>query len=251
MHRATPANSSFRAFSAGGARALISKITDSSLMQEVGASLMKGEVRKAIEAVHQYGFTSVPFAPDEEKDGKPGLGPEAFVSFIGGNRSFPVMGPVDDRRHRLKDLEAGDVALFRGRDDGQQFHMNGVGTFLSTFPGKKLRMQIVARLAQVAGGARAFAEGDQAAGDAAQQQKGQKAVYKNEAAAFFEVDDAATESLNKKHHIRLPDGTAVILKEVDGVGVVYLGGDPDKGGTFLRVLCQGNQLAENVYAKVG
>jgi hypothetical protein len=230
---------------------MISKIADGSLMQEVSASLMKGEVRKAIEAVHQYGFTSVPFAPDEEKDGKPGLGPEAFVSFIGGNRSFPVMGPVDDRRHRLKDLEAGDVALFRGRDDGQQFHMNGVGTFLSTFPGKKLRMQIVAKLAEAASG-RAFEGGDgQGSAESQGPQKGQKAVYKNEAAAFFEVDDAGTESLNKKHHIRLPDGTAVILKEVDGVGVVYLGGDPDKGGTFLRVLCQGNQLAENVYAKVG
>ena len=130
-------------------------------VQEVAASFMKGEARKGIEHMQQYGFTSVPFDPDPEKDGKPGMGPEAFVQFMGGNRSFPSMGPIDDRRHRMKGLVPGDVALFGGKDTGQQLHMNGIGTFMSAFAGagKKLRLQLQQK-GQPAGAATTFAEGN-------------------------------------------------------------------------------------------
>jgi hypothetical protein len=235
MHRATPANSSFRAYSAGGARALLSKFDDLKGVQEVAASFMKGEARKGIEHAQQYGFTSVPFDPDPEKDGKPGLGPEAFVSFIGGNRSFPSMGPIDDRRHRMKGLVPGDVALFGGKDTGQQFHMNGIGTFMSAFAGagKKLRLQLQKKEASGQGGASTFAEGDVAGGQAdSKQEMGQKPVYKAESAAHFELTDDGTVSVNKAHEISLPDGTAVIVRD----GKVYLGGDPAKGHTFSPVL---------------
>jgi phage gp45-like len=254
LHRATPANSNFRAFSAGGARALISKIDDSKLMQEIAGSFMKGEARKAVEHAQQYGFTAVPFDADEGEDGKPGLGPECFVSFIGGNRSFPTAGPIDDRRHRMKGLEKGDVGLFRGKDDGQQFHMNGIGSFLSTYPGKKLRMQIVQKAQEAAqGGARAVAlaegggggNGGQAGANGQQKPTGQKPVYKNESAAFFEVDDAGTKSVNKAHEISLPDGTAVIVRD----GQVYLGGDPAKGHTFEKVMLADGSPSLNVNAR--
>jgi Bacteriophage Mu Gp45 spike protein len=248
MHRATPANSSFRAYSAGGARALLSKFDDLKGVQEVAASFMKGEARKGIEHAQQYGFSSVPFDPDEEKDGKPGLGPEAFVSFIGGNRSFPSMGPVDDRRHRMKGLVPGDVALFGGKDTGQQFHMNGIGTFMSAFAGagKKLRLQLQQKGDDKKGRASTFAEGDAGGSQAdGKQEMGQKPVYKNESAAHFELTDDGTVSVNKAHEISLPDGTAVIVRD----GQVYLGGDPAKGHTFEKVMLADNTPSLNVNAR--
>jgi hypothetical protein len=259
MHRATPVNSSFRAFSAGGARALLAKVggakgivDDLKNMQEIGATFMKGEARKGIEHAQQYGFTSLPFDPDEGKDGKPGLGPETFISFIGGNRSFPSAGPVDDRRHRMKGLSPGDVALFGGKDTGQQLHMNGIGTFMSAFAGagKKLRLQLQKKEEQSGGqgGASTFAEGDAAGGQGeAKKELGQKPVYKNESTAFFEVEDDGTKSVNKAHEISLPDGTAVIVKD----GQVYLGGDPAKGHQFAKVLCVGLVASTNVNARIG
>jgi phage gp45-like len=250
MHRATPANSSFRAYSAGGARALLSKFDDLKGVQQVAASFMKGEARKGIEHVQQYGFSSVPFDPDEGKDGKPGLGPEAMVNFIGGNRAFPSMGPIDDRRHRMKGLVPGDVALFGGKDTGQQFHMNGIGTFMSAFAGagKKLRLQLQQKGDDKKDGASTFAEGaNAAAGGEQKTEMGQKPVYKNESAAHFELTDDGTTSINKKHTMALPDGTSVIVKD----GQVYLGGDPDKGHTFAKVLCVGNIPSSNVNARIG
>lgn len=252
MHRATPANSSFRAFSAGGARALLQKVGDAlpvddlKGVQEVAASFFKGEARKGIEHAQQYGMTSVPFDPDEG-----GLGPEAFVSFIGGNRSFPSMGPIDDRRHRMKGLEKGDVAMFGGKDTGQQLHMNGIGTFMSAFAGagKKLRFQLVQKAQQAASGASTFAEGD-SAGGGEQKPTGQKPVYKNESAAFMEVTDDGTSSVNKKQSIMLDDQeTAVELVEVDGQKRVYLGGRPEKGHRFGRVATDAG-FSLNVYARV-
>ena len=248
MHRATPANSSFRAYSAGGARSLISAVDDLKGVQQVAASFMRGEARKGIEHAGQYGFSSVPFDPDEEKDGKPGLGPEAFVSFIGGNRSFPSMGPIDDRRHRMKGLEKGDTCIFSGKESGQNLHLNGIGTFLNSFPGKKLRMQIVEKVKQAAGGgASTFAEGDAGGGQGGEQKEelGQKPNYKNPATAWFEVNDNGTESVNKAHSISLPDGTAVIVRD----GQVYLGGDPAKGHTFLKVMLEDGTPSLNVNAR--
>jgi phage gp45-like len=252
MHRATPVNTNFRAFSAGGARALISAIDDLKGLQEIAGSFMKGESRGKVEHPQQYGFSAVPFDADEEKDGKPGLGPETFINFIGGNRSFPVAGAIDDRRHRMKGLEKGDVALFRGKDEGQQFHMNGIGTFLSSHPGKKLRLQIVAKAQEAAKGgqsaatlAEAASGGDASQGGSAADKLGQKPVYKNESAAFFEVDDAGTKSVNKAHEMTLPDGTGVIVRD----GQVYLGGDPAKGHTFQKVMLADGTPSLNVNAR--
>jgi phage gp45-like len=259
MHRATPYNSSFRAYTSGGARATVSSVDDGKLMQEIGASFMKGEKRSGIETPHTYGFATVPFDPDKDKEGNETAGPECFMQFMGGNRSFPVSGPVDDRRHRLKGLEKGDVALFRGKDDGQQFHMNGIGSFLSTFPGKKLRMQIVkkAQAAARGGGAATFAEGgaggaQQADGVQAAEEKGQKAVYKNDSDQYFEVDEAKTESVNKKHTIMMDDkATAVELIEVGGQKRVYLGGRPELGHQFSRVMTESGLPSINVFARIG
>ena len=104
---------------------MLGKADDSKLMQEVSCSIMHNESRKEIESAQNYGFTSVHFDPEQDQNGKT-VGAESFVSFMGGNRSFPAMGATDDRRHRLYKLEAGDSAMFRGRGDKQS---DGVGGF--------------------------------------------------------------------------------------------------------------------------
>lgn len=125
VNRASPREASHRAYHSGGSRSVIEKADDSKLMQEHSGNFMKGESRKGVESPQNYGFTSVVHPADKDKDGNIEMGAESFVSFMGGNRSFPVYGATDDRRHRLKELAEGDTAMFRGKDDRQQFHMVG------------------------------------------------------------------------------------------------------------------------------
>jgi hypothetical protein len=256
MHRATPSNSSFRSYTAGGARAILQKVAgatsvvdDLKEIQELALGMMKGEGRKSVEHSQQYGFTSVPADPDPEKDGKPGVGPECFVQFLGGSRGLPVAGAVDDRRHRMKGLQPGDTAMFGQKDTGQQFHMNGVGTFLSAFAGagKKLRFQLQKKEESSGqGGASTFAEGDGASGGEKKDELGQKPIYKSESVAHLEITDDGLSAVHKSHNLSLPDGTAVVVKD----GEVYLGGDPAKGHTFAKVLTlQG--ASSNVNARIG
>lgn len=143
MHRATPLNTSFRAFSSGGARSVVDKVNDGTLMQEMAGNFMKNETRDAIESPQNYGFTSVVHDAERDAAGKITGSAETFISFIGGNRSFPVAGNMDDRRHRLFGLEKGDTAMFRGKDDQQQFHMAGDGGHWSAPEGKTVRMALV------------------------------------------------------------------------------------------------------------
>ena len=134
MHRATPLNTSFRAYTAGGARSVVNQVDDTKLMQEMGGNFMANETRDAIEAAQNYGFTSVVFDAEKGQDGKIAASAETFIGFMGGNRSFPASGNMDDRRHRLYKLEKGDTAMFRGRGDKQQFHMTQDGGLSSISP---------------------------------------------------------------------------------------------------------------------
>src|SRR4051794_26980180 len=145
MHRATPIMTSFRSFVAGGARALITSVDDSKLMQEMTGSFMKGESRKGVESPQNYGFTSAVMDGDKGSDGQVSSGPEGFMTFCGGNRSLPVCMVMDDRRHRLKELDKGDVAMFRTKDDQLQLHLSDDGGFWSGRDDKKLRLQLVAK----------------------------------------------------------------------------------------------------------
>jgi phage gp45-like len=185
MHRATPANTSFRAYSAGGARAIVSSIDDNKLMKEMGGNFMKSESRTKIESPQNYGWSSVTFDPDQEQSGGQGggSGPETFISFMGGNRSFPVAGPIDDRRHRLKGLDKGDVGMFRGKDDAQQFLLLEKGNFMSMREDKKFRFALVPDKRE-----------QQSSGGQQGQQKGQKSTYdENEKSeTFYEM--------KKEHH---------------------------------------------------
>jgi hypothetical protein len=140
MHRATPANSSFRGYVAGGARVTVPNVDDSKLMQESTGNFMANESRSAIEAPQNYGFTSVVRDADKNGQGQITGSAETFVSFMGGNRSFPVLGNMDDRRYRLKDLKKGDVGMFDYLQ--HQLHMNNDGVFLTGRNDKKLKLQL-------------------------------------------------------------------------------------------------------------
>src|SRR6516225_7012139 len=101
MHRATPIQASFRGYRSGGARTVIDKADDSKLMQEMGGNFMKGETRQKVESPQNYGFTSVVMDADKGQDGQISGSAEGFISFMGGNRSFPVCTVMDDRRRLL------------------------------------------------------------------------------------------------------------------------------------------------------
>jgi hypothetical protein len=197
MHRATPSNSSFRAYSAGGSRATIDSASDDSQMQSISGGMMKGEHRDDVEHPQNYGFTSVVADADKDKDGNVTESAEGFMQFMGGSRSLPVMSIMDDRRHRLKKLPKGDCAMYRGREDGQQFQMHDKGNFMSARSDKKNRIALVPDKRQQqggqGGGGQGRAEGgggqQQGSGEGQQQkQEGQESVYDDneKSDTFFE-----------------------------------------------------------------
>ena len=134
MHRATPSMSSFRAYSAGGARSVVDKVDDGRLMQEMSGNFMKGETRSKVECPQNYGFTSCVLPAKKGKDGQIEDSAEAFISFMGGNRSFPVAAIMDDRRHRPMGLKPGENAQYD--DIGQMTLMRRNGLFLLTLDGE-------------------------------------------------------------------------------------------------------------------
>ena len=233
MHRATPANTSFRAYSAGGARTTIHSIDDTKQMQEMGGNMMKEETRSKIESPQNYGFTSVVHPPDMDKLGKIIGCAEGFMSFIGGNRSFPVCGIMDDRRHRLNSLAQGDVAMFRGKDDGLQFHLAQAGGFLTGFLNKTLRMQLVQQDQQ-----------QSSSGQNGQQQNGQKALYQKDSTNFFDLSKDLTQLVNTAHQF-LTQGKQKGI-EIAKNDMVYLGAK-SSAGKFLKVLLEDGSKALNVF----
>lgn len=136
VHRASGENTSNRAFGCG-ARASVQKSNSNKLMQEHDAKVNKGESRKGDEGPEMYGAVSVPHDADESGSG------ECTVNYMGGNRSFPVHGPVGDRRHRLRGLAKGDYCNHRGKDDSTQSHLSDQGIHHSAPKGKTVRMQLV------------------------------------------------------------------------------------------------------------
>ena len=234
MHRATGLSSSFRAFTGGGTRSAIDEIDDSKLMQEHSGNFMAGESRKGIEAPQNYGFTSVVMPAVKDALGKITDSAEAVISFMGGNRSFPVAGNMDDRRHRLFGLQPGDVGMFRTALDQLQMHFTGDGGFFSGAQDKAVRMQLVAKQQQQSGGGGApgagtlDASGGGGAGAAGgqqsgKQQKGQKPVYKNgqDSDFFLHLDKTGCTA----------SGVNVYLRQGGSFGSSQSGGGSSKAGS--------------------
>ena len=124
------------------ARAVVSRVDDSKKIQIVQLS-MGDEVHDDIERVQNYGFTSVP----QE-------GAEAAVIFVGGGRDHGLAVAVDDRRYRVKGLQAGEVAVYT--DQGDKIVIKRGGTIEITAATKVV---VNAPLAEIAGNTDAAVKG--------------------------------------------------------------------------------------------
>jgi phage gp45-like len=208
MQRTTPIAAALRAYVGGGARAMIDTIDDAKHMQEsTNSQGMRGESWPTMESPQNYGFTSVVADATKGDDGMIQDCAEGFVSFMGGSRSFPVMGIMDDRRHRLinlaKDAAKGAVAMFGLKEWGQQLLNTADGMFMTGNVQNKIRIALVNNSNQQqsssqSGGAapqqRAVgASGSSgSSGQAGGQQKGQKTLHKQDSTIWMEQNQTST-----------------------------------------------------------
>lgn len=82
-------------------RGILRLVDDATKLQLVQVALLADEVRGNVERFQEYGFTSHPHS-----------GAEAMVVSVGGSRDHCVVIAIDDRRYRLANLAAGEVALY-------------------------------------------------------------------------------------------------------------------------------------------
>jgi phage baseplate assembly protein V len=101
------------------ARALVTAIKESTMVQEAEVTLLDGETRSKIERFQNYGFSSFPRAPSDAGS------PEAVVVFPNGRRDHGLIVVVDDRRFRLTSLVEGEVAIYTDQGDKMVFKRGG------------------------------------------------------------------------------------------------------------------------------
>ena len=128
MHRVTPLEAAFVGYTGGGSRTLIDTIDDGQLMQEMKGMMMYGESRQKVEAPQNYGFSSVVRPATKGADGQIQDCAEGYMSFGGGNRSFPFCGVMDDRRYRPLGLKPGENSQYD--DLGQMTLLRRTGLYL-------------------------------------------------------------------------------------------------------------------------
>ena len=90
-------------------RSVVVTVNDAEGRQLLQVTGLPGEVLDGIERFQNYGFTSVPLE-----------GAEAILGFVGGARSHGIASAVDDRRHRKKGMQRGEVAVYT--DEGDSIH---------------------------------------------------------------------------------------------------------------------------------
>ena len=90
-----------RRIAMGTTRGRMALVDDKKKLQQVQLELLADETKDGVERFQLYGFTSVPLE-----------GAEALAVFLGGGRDHAIVVAIDDRRHRLTDLKAGDVAIY-------------------------------------------------------------------------------------------------------------------------------------------
>jgi len=213
--RATLTQIARRAYLAIG-RGTISKVDDKKLMQEIDIRVLHNEAMTGVEHFHPYGFSAVVLPPDQQqtplqqqdngmsagqpqsKQGK-GASAECVTLFVNGDRSHPVVIVVADRRHRIKGMEPGEIALYD--DQKQQVHITRDGVVASVPHDKKVSFRIMPPDDQQGSGSgKTNGSGQQQQ----QQQYGQDPQHKKQAYASHEMTkDAYTVKHPGKieHHI--------------------------------------------------
>lgn len=91
-------------------RGVLKAVADDAAVQVCQAALLDGELKSGIERAQNYGLTSVPPA-----------GSVATVLFVGGDRSNGIVISAENRKFRLKGLQAGEVALYT--DEGDEIRL--------------------------------------------------------------------------------------------------------------------------------
>jgi phage gp45-like len=155
-------------------RGTLRKLDSKPYWSEVDIDVMASETHTGVEFVENYGSTMVPAKQDEEEEGQKqpkqqqassggdgeaggggagsdpefgeqpkGDAAEPIVMYLNGSRSHPVVVAMGDRRHRLLELEEGDVANHRLKDDRQQVLLSKDGTYVSTRDDKIFRTALV------------------------------------------------------------------------------------------------------------
>jgi hypothetical protein len=235
----------------------IPEVDDSKWMQESMGNFHGNESRKGIEAPQNYGFTSVVADATKDAQGKIQQCAESFAQFMGGNRSFPVLQNMDDRRHRLSGLEKGDTAMFRQALDKLQFHFSTDGGFLTGPRDKTVRMHLLdedsgKQSQQGQSGAQqmgASGGSSSSSGQSGSQQMGQQARYKDaqKSYRFVDVTKDQTRVSGNECHSMLSDGNTYV--HVNSDKQVYLGAQAGKATFGYVVTTKGP--CKNTLGKVG
>jgi phage baseplate assembly protein V len=169
LHRATqPLRAAIRMMVA---RVVVLLVDDAPKLQGLQVSVLADETREGVERFQQYGFTSHPLP-----------GAEGIAVGVSGSRDHLVVLAVDDRRYRLKSLQAGEVAIYTDEGDKIVLKRGGVIELTSA-----TKVSIVAPLVettghlQVAGnissGGNITAAGDVADQGGAKTMAGMRAAY--------------------------------------------------------------------------
>lgn len=95
-------------------RGVVKLIDPSLMMQELQVQVL-GTVLDNVEHFEPYGFTAHPHP-----------GAEALLASLGGRRGHTVAVCVADRQFRIKDLQAGEVAIYTDEGDVIHFKRNNV-----------------------------------------------------------------------------------------------------------------------------
>lgn len=95
-------------------RGFVKSTDDQPKLQTVQVQVLDGETHDDVERVQPYGLTSVPLQ-----------GAEAVVLFVGGRRDHGLAISVDDRRYRIGNLNAGEVAVYNHTGAKIVFKANG------------------------------------------------------------------------------------------------------------------------------
>lgn len=96
------------------ARGTVTLVNAATKMQNLQVRLLADESKDRVEHFEQYGFTS-----------HPNVGAECIAVFLDGDRSHGVVICAADRRYRLTNLAAGEVAIHD--DQGQKVHLTRTG----------------------------------------------------------------------------------------------------------------------------
>lgn len=240
MRYLTPRQSGDRHGNALG-RATVETTDDTFPMQRIQSNNFSKEAMDDIEHVHPYGFSANPQKPDMLGGVKRAA--EAFLSYIGGNRSHGVVMATGDRRFRLFKLKPGEVGLHD--DQGHQVHITRDGVFSSAPNSKKIVAQIMSD-------------------DTLPQDSGQQGQAKYGQIPQAGRNTVATVQMDKTTYTITNPGT-IILKRNDGTmieldgsgnvqvkpggGMVFLGGTGSDGTYDFVVTLSGPST--NVKAKIG